>query len=314
MIKQKVFMGVDVSKDKLDIALDGKCYEIANTEKAISTFIKKKRLNGDCPSLVVFESTGGYEKCLRKQLHHFGIETHTGHPNRVKAYGTVQGHYAKTDRLDALLIEAYAKHISPDARIDIPMTKAQEELSELRSLERSLADDLHAMKCRSDHMKSAISQEHSQTYIAAIVNHLTHVREAIKEIISSDKTMMEHKRIMMSMTGVGEVTANVLLCDLPELGKLTKPEIASLTGLAPKTCMSGKKTWSAHIRGGRFYIRKALYMAAMSAHRFNPRLVVVYNRLREAGKPFKVAIVAIMRKIIVMLNAMIRKKQLCVDF
>ena len=305
--ENKVFVGIDVSKATLDISLSGNHFQIKNTKKAISSFIFKEIVNKNLqPSLVCLESTGGYEIIAMQCFQEEKIAINRAHPNRVHSFAKASGHFAKTDKLDAKLLEKYAAFVSDDEKGDAPLDDIFLELQELKSIERDLMEDLHANQCRIKmcHSKKAVSYLKRQ--INFLQAQLKKIRKNIEESISADNTLKQKRDLLMTHKGVAYQTSNSLIIELPELGRLTNKEIAALVGVAPKTYESGMKKSSGHIIGGRFYVRKSLYMAALVACRHNQKLKVFYDRLIAAGKAKKVALIAVMRKIIICLNAMLR--------
>jgi len=305
--QNNTFVGIDVSKATLDISLSGRHFQIKNTSNGISSFIKKKiTLEENQPTLVCLESTGGYEIAAMQCFQKAEIPIHRAHPNRVHAFAKASGHFAKTDKLDAKLLEKYANFVCNEEKGDKPLSEASYELQKLRSVERSLMDNLHACQCsiKTSYGKAAALL---QVQIDFFQMQIKEVRKNIDETIKSDCNLEKKRDLLMSYKGVAKQTANTLVADLPELGSLDKKAVASLIGVAPKIYESGIKKHAGHIVGGRFYARKALYMAALVASRHNKRMRTFYNRLIDAGKAKKVALVAVMRKIIVCLNAMVRK-------
>lgn len=306
ILPDKIFVGIDVSKATLDISLSGKHFKIGNEKNEIFHFIKEELvLKKTVPSLVCLESTGGYEAMAIQCFHKAEIPIHRAHPNSVYAFAKASGHFAKTDRLDAKLLEKYAAFVSEKEKGDKARSEASYELQELRGLERDLLETLHANQCRIK-MSCGKAIGHFEAQIKFIKNQLEKVRNDIEKTITSDNQLVQRRELLMSHKGVGLLTANALMAELPELGLLNSKEIASLVGVAPKTYESGTKKSAGHIMGGRFFVRKALYMAALVASRHNEKINAFYTRLLESGKAKKVALVAIMRKIIVCLNAMVR--------
>lgn len=302
----KVFVGIDVSKATLDISLSGKHFKIGNERTAIFHFIQQEvTLKKIAPSLVCLESTGGYEAIVIQCFHNAEIPVHRAHPNRVYAFAKASGHFAKTDKLDAKLLEKYAAFVSEKEKGDEARSEASCELQELRGVERDLLEALHANQCRVK-MSCGKAIGHFEAQIEFLKNQLEKVRNDIEKTIASDNQLAQRRKLLMSHKGVGKLTANALMAELPELGTLNNKEIASLVGVAPKTHESGTKKSAGHIVGGRFFVRKALYMAALVASRHNKKMKIFYDRLIAAGKAKKVALVAVMRKIIVCLNAMVR--------
>lgn len=304
--EDNIFMGVDVSKDHLDIYYNSKHEKIRNNIKAIRDFIRFELRGKDVAiRLCVVESTGGYEKVIMKLLQESGIMVHRAHPNKVYAFAKAKGHFAKTDRLDSVLLEQYAAFIADNVTGDEIISELQEELKALKAIETDLEIALQANKNRMHNLQGrALSYLKKQ--IKFYEKQLEQIRKDIDILISEDDNLSKKQKIITSYKGVGKKTASVLLIELPELGKLTNKEIASLVGLAPKTNESGKKIYKAHISGGRFIVRRALYMAALVAARYNQRIQVFYAKLIAAGKALKVALVAVMRKIIICLNSMLK--------
>ena len=312
--KNKLFVGIDVSKATLDISISGKHFKIENAKDAILLFIEKEIIcKKMLPILVCLESTGGYETVAMLCFQSSNISIHRAHPNRVHAFAKASGHFAKTDKLDARLLEKYAAFVAHEETGDVPVSEASRELRELRSVERNLMEDLHASQCRFKKI-SGKAAKHIKVQIEFIQNQLKVVRKDIAETIGSDDDLKHRQDTLMSYKGVAKQISSTLLSELPELGSLSNKQIASLAGVVPKTYESGIKKSHGHITGGRFYVRKALYMAALVASRHNDAIKVFYKRLIAAGKAKKVALVAIMRKIIICLNAMVKNNKIYEEF
>jgi transposase len=268
-----VFMGIDVSKGTLDISIDNKHQRIENAEKAISEFIKSN-VAKVFVRLCVVESTGGYEKLVIKLLQEHNITVHRAHPNRVYAFAKACNHFAKTDKLDAKLLEKYAEFITKnDEIVECIVSQKQEEL---RAIERNLSDDVHANMCRL-HKVTGKAREYITKQIEFAKKQLEQVRQDIEDVIDSDPDLKEKSKLLTSYKGVGRKIASILLIEVPELGRLDSKEIACLVGVAPKTNESGRKVGKAQIIGGRFYARKALYMSAVVAMRHNRRMKAAFN-------------------------------------
>jgi transposase len=304
----KIFIGIDVSKATLDISLSGKHYKINNTAKSILSFIKDSIVAKKIV-LCVLESTGGYERLAMQLLSKADVPVHRAHPNKVHAFAKACGHFAKTDKLDSILLERYAAFISDKNVVTEIVSDSILELQALRSVERNLEDNLHAYQCRREHLtgKALI---HLNKQVAFIKKQLVEISKDIEELVKNDKDLSSKQHLLTSYKGVGKKTANSLMSELSELGKLNKREIASLVGVVPKTYESGQKIARGHIQGGRFYARKALYMSALVAMRYNERIKIFYERLRANGKSAKIALVAVMHKIIVHLNSMIKNNEI----
>lgn len=304
--KNNLFIGIDVSKFTLDVSFGGKYLKIKNNAKEIAGFINKEILtHKESPTLVCLESTGGYEDEVMQAFWDASIPIHRAHPNKVHAFAKVSGHFAKTDKLDSKLLEKYAAFISDQEKGDSVIIQSTIELQELRSVERRLMDDLHASQCRLQFIKGCGSK-YLLKQIKFIKQQIEKIREEMDELINADKYLKEKRDVLTSYKGVGKQISHALLAELPELGRLNKKEIASLVGVAPKLKHSGTNNPNGHIFGGRFYVRKALYMAALVAIRYNERMKNFYQRLIAAGKAKKIALTAVMRKIIVCLNTMLK--------
>lgn len=303
-----IFIGIDVSKATLDISISGKHFKINNNIKDISNFIKTEiSLKKIAPKLVCLESTGGYENIAIEAFHKASIPIHKAHPNKVYNFAKFSNHFAKTDKLDAKLLEKYAQYVyrENEEKGDALVRASTAELQALSSVERALNGDLHAAQCRLKLLKGKAAK-YTEKQIIFIKKQLEAIKTDIKKVIDSDDDLNQKRSILKSFKGVGEKTSNILLADLSELGTLSQKEAASLVGVAPKLQHSGIKNPGGHIFGGRFYVRKAIYMAALVAMRYNEKMKVFYERLVRAGKPKKVALTAIMRKIVVCLNSMIK--------
>lgn len=302
----KLFIGIDVWKDTLDIYFNNKHFKIPNENRSISNFIKLEILEkSHAIELCVLESSGGYEKLVMKLLQQSRIKTHRAHPNRVYAFAKTANHFAKTDKLDAVLLAKYAKFISEEELGDVIISDVCEELKALRSVECDFEVNIQANKNRLHHLdKKAASYVKKQITFAE--KQLNQIRADIDKIIDNDSDLTKKRKIITSYKGVGKKTANVLLITAAELGSINNKKIASLVGVAPKTNQSGKRICNAHISGGRFFVRKALYMVTLVATRYNKAIKEFYDRLLANGKSPKLALTAVMRKIIISLNSMIK--------
>lgn len=302
--KDNIFMGIDVSKDTLDIYLDGKSHQILNTDKAIIAFIKA-RLSSLPITLCVLESTGGYEKRALKLLMEHNIPVHRAHPSCVHNFAKASNHYAKTDKLDAILLSQYAEFIWPNEKGDAPQDPIVERIQELRRLAKCIEDDKHATHCRLKQFGDTchkLLKEQLKFY----EKQLAILAKEIEALIKSSALLRDNFNRLQTIKGIGKTTAGILLAEVPELGALTKRQAASLVGVAPMTKQSGKRIMHAKIRGGRSHPRHALYMCALSAAKHCSRLSAFYQKLVARGKPAKVALVAVMRKLIIYANSLIR--------
>lgn len=305
-----VFVGIDVSKLTLDIAWTlnskAKTLKIKNNLQAINSFLDKELLPiKNQIKLVVLESTGGYESLAIKLLLQNKIPTHRAHPSRVYNFAKASNHFAKTDKLDSILLEKYASFISKEEAGDQEISPEILQLQSLRKIERDLETSIHGLKCRLDHLDGK-SASYIKKQIQFAQNQLKNLEADIQNIIKLSPELNHKFNLLQTYKGIGKKIASSLIAELPELGSLNNKEIANLVGVAPKTSESGRKINKSHISGGRFYVRKALYMGALVAFRSNHKMKEFYARLIEKSKSPKVALVAIMRKIIICLNAMVR--------
>jgi len=306
--KVQVYLGIDVSKASLDICWQGKVVKITNEATSICDFIRTQLGEMTSQIFCVLESTGGYERLVVELLSKANIAVHVAHPSRVHAFAKACGHLAKTDKLDAILLAKYAQFIGREEKRVIILDAKQQAISNLRRLARSIERNLHAAQCRSKQMPAGC-QLYLQQEIVFHQAQLAAIQAEIEGHINHQRELQAKRNILVTMQGVGEKTASILLAELPELGTVSRTQIASLAGVAPRSHQSGKKIGKAMIVGGRFYARKALYMVALVAAYHNPLLKQQYQAMLQQGKAKKVALVAIMRKIIVMLNAMLKNMQ-----
>lgn len=301
-------IGIDVSKDKLDI-YDLKAQKplvIKNTKAGIKGYIKKI-LSKKNNVLIIMENTGGYEALARNLFNEASYNVHIAHSTRIHYFAKQKGFFAKTDAIDAKIISEYGAQeaVQPTE----PMSKKAIELKELSSRRAQLIEILTAEKCRVKPHQSAEMNRSIKRHIKHLETEITLLDNKISKQVSADKELHEKAQRMQTVKGVGEKTAHMLVSLLPELGSLNRAEIACLCGVAPKNKDSGTKTGKRHINGGRFAVRKGLYMVAVSASTHNPKMMDYYQHLKAKGKESKVAITAVMRKIIITLNAMIRDKK-----
>jgi transposase len=298
------YWGIDVSKNWLDIAIDEKVFRIDQDVKSIEKFIKS---HSKAKILAVLESTGGYEKLFARMLIKNGMTVHVAHPNKVNAFAKAKGRLAKTDKIDSRVLKEYGKFLSSQEIRDYPSEK-QEELELLGARLEQLKYLHHQEVCRQGIATNAHIKKSIKSVITILEKQLRQVEEAVLEIINGDIKLKEKYNLLQSMKGVGKGIALTLMTSLPELGEANKKEIAALVGVAPITKQSGQKIGKSSIRYGRQNVRKALYMGALTACRYSPKFKNFYEKLVASGKPKKVAIVAVIRKMIVTLNAMVQSK------
>ncbi len=298
-----VSIGVDVSKDHLDWAAgsEGKIQRVPNSARGIGRLVAA--LGKLSVAQVVVESTGGYERGLLDALERHEIPTALVNPWRVRRFGEGLGVLAKTDPLDARVLAIFGERARPLRRA--PQSPLQRSLADLVRRRRQLISIVVAEKSRLDTAHGEVRRD-IKSLVRVLERRVEKLDARIDTAIAQDETKSRQRALLESTPCVGPGIARALIVDLPELGTLGRREIASLCGLAPFARDSGRKSGYRRIRAGRAAPRTALYMAALNGARFNPVLKHMYGRLIEAGKPPKVALVALARKLLTILNAMLR--------
>ena len=300
------YVGIDVSKDWHDVAVLGekRITQVANTKKGIVEFTQHMiQFN---PKIIVVEATGGYEEALVLGLFEAGLPVALVNPQRVRQYGRARGLLAKTDGIDAQNIAEYGKNIQP--RLFVAKSEEGRRLSALVGRRRQLGDMQKAEKNRLRMANTEIKAS-LQTVIDCLEAEVERLDEEIRKFMETHAVFHEQEKLLRSAKSIGPVTAATLLADLPELGKLNRKQIAALVGVAPMNQDSGKKRGYRKTKGGRPEVRSVLYMSALSAIRYNPVIKAQYEQLVGRGKEKKVAITACMRKMLTILNAMMRDQQ-----
>jgi transposase len=302
MILHPVVIGIDVSKHHLDLFEEGGgSHRLANTPEALQAWSA-----GLAPTtpFVVFEATGSYDAALRQALAAAGIAYARVNPQQVRAFARALGQRAKTDPLDARILAEFGRRLTPRA---CPAPQAARERLALWHKRR---DQLVAMR-QQERTRRSECQDQEMTalldsHIALLTREIAAVEHKLKALVAADEDLSRTRERLQSVPGVGPVTATTLLALLPELGQRSPKALAALAGLAPFNHDSGQRRGTRQIRGGRKRVRDALYMAAVSAAGSNTRLAAFVKALRQAGKPPKLALIALARKILVILNALIR--------
>ena len=307
MNTSQLIVGVDVSKSFLDIAWGSKDPEpvrFNNDAQGMQRVLKHIRRKK--PHLIVLEATGGLEKPFMALLQSEGYSVARIQPTRIRQFARSSGTLAKNDHIDARIIAAYGEAF--DLR---PTPKPSPQQERLAALVRRRAELVEMRVAESNRLSTAHPSVHDtiSQHIEVLKEQIEKVEQEIEALVAANEDIGEQVTIMESMPGVGRVTAVSLAALVPELGKLSGKQISALVGLAPYSRDSGRKRGRRHIYGGRADARRVLYMAALSAIRFNAVLKEFYQRLKAKGKPFKVIIVAVMRKMLVILNAMLAHKQ-----
>ena len=302
-----IFVGIDVSKAWLDLWFGPlkRFDRFANDAAGWSSMIEQlKACSSEAGIVVAFEASGGYETGLRRALLEAGLETRRLNPARVRLYAKSLGRNAKNDRIDARIIARYA-----EAADTAPETldPAREQLAELVSHRRRLVDERVAVENQTATLRSNVLQAQNRKRLELIGRQISAVDGLIRDALGQLPGLLAKVRLLKTLKGVKDVTAAALVSQLPELGHLNRRAIAALVGLAPFDHDSGKFKGTRSIAGGRAPVRTALYMAARAAALSKSPLGDYYRRLIAAGKLPKVATVALMRKMLVTLNAMVRE-------
>jgi transposase len=300
------FVGIDVSKDTLDVAVLGKrsIEQFANTKKGIAKLVRRMhQLN---PKLIVVEATGGYEQALVLALFAADLPVALVSPQRVRQYAKAKGLLAKTDRLDAHILADFGKHIQP--RLFVAKSEERKRLSGLvarrNQLNTMLQAEKHRLRTSSVEVKNSLKR-----VMACLKTEMQELDAQILEFMKTHEDFGEQEKLLRTAKSIGAVTAATLLADLPELGQLDRKQVAALVGVAPMNKDSGKKCGYRKTQGGRPEVRRTLYMSTLSGIQHNPVLKSQYERLVKRGKQKKVAITACMRKMLTILNAMMRDQQ-----
>jgi transposase len=304
----KVSLGVDISKNTLDIYVypTGKFFRVANTKAAIGKFIKELA-NYDIERIAC-EATGGYEKLLARLLKEQSYDLWVVDPRRIKGFIVASGCKSKTDKVDARKIAEFASKNSP-GYAPIDKTKEQEHLHALVDRRKDLIRDMAAESTRLDHPTHVLSMRSIKRHIKFLEREIKALERQIGESVANDKELLKKSEILQSISGIGKGTSALLLAHVPELGQLTNPQASALIGVCPYDNASGNYQGKKFIRGGRMVPRNALYMCALTAIKHNPVLKDFYNRLIARGKPFKVAMVAVMHKLIIFANSILKKEE-----
>lgn len=305
---ESIYVGIDVAKDTFCVAACPDVFNAAlpNTPQGhhkLCQSLKKHPV-----ALVVLEATGGYERPIVAELLAASLPVVVVNPRQVRDFARGMGQWAKTDPIDAKILATFAQKVRPTPKTHA--TPQTAELAELVRRRRQLCD-LHTQESnRAATILHPKVRKSIRKMIKTLEFQIAEIDQLIREHIESDEDFKTKDRILQSAPGVGPQTSAMLIAALPELGKLNRQEIAALAGVAPWDRSSGKYQGKAHIFGGRKDVRSALYMAAFSASRFNPAIREFAERLKQKGKAYKVVLTACMRKLLTMLNMMVRNQTL----
>lgn len=304
MSENSVNVGIDVAKDTLDIAVSkGERLGCANDEAGIGGLIE--RLKPLHPERIVVEATGGYEQMLVAALGIAGLPVMVVNPRQVRDFAKALGRLAKTDPIDAEVLMRFAEAVKPEYRA-LPDAQTL-ELEALVVRRRQVLAMVTAERQRLS-LAPAVVRRDIRAHIAFLMKRLKDTDRQLGAALRASPLWREREELLRPVTGVGRVLLSTLCASLPELGRLNRRQIAALVGVAPFNCDSGTLKGKRRCWGGRAEIRAVLYMAVLSAKRFNPVICVFYQRLIAAGKPAKVALTACMRKLLSILNAIARDR------
>jgi transposase len=300
------YVGIDVSKDKLDVGVLGEkqTWQVDNTCTGIDELVQW--MQEMQPELIVVEATGGYQRAVVDELFHAGISVAMVNATRVRQFARAGGLLAKTDKLDAQLLAVFGQRMQPKRYEG--KSEAEKQLSALlvrrKQVEEMLKAEQNRLRTIVPSLRGSV-----QRMIALLKEEKKRLEEQIEQYLKEQKDWQAQREILNSAPGVGKVTSATLLADLPELGKMDRKKIAALVGVAPMNYDSGQKRGYRKTKGGRADVRSILYMSTLVATRYNPVIQAQYQHLLKRGKVKKVALTACMRKFLTILNAMVRDQQ-----
>lgn len=304
----QTYVGIDVSKSRLDVCLARagaeEAFSVGNdTEGALSL---ASRFAESDVTLIVLEATGGYERLCSRTLSLAGLPVVVANPKDVRHFAKAARILAKSDALDARVLALFAQRMRPEPR-PLP-DQEQNDLKDLVGRRRQLMEMLKTEMIRLHRAEGAVHTS-IEEHVEWLKERLDHLNGELERLVQQTPQWRDKAEILRSAPGVGPVICAHLIAELPELGSLGRRQVAGLVGVAPFNDDSGRRTGGRHISGGRFRVRSALYMGTLVAVRHNADLKALYQRLCEAGKPKKVALIACMRKLLTVLNAMLRDQR-----
>jgi transposase len=301
------YVGIDVSKDRLDVCIlpQDERFSVGRNAGGLGELVE--RLRPVVPKLVVVEATGGFEKVVAASVAAAALPMVVVNPAQVRHYAQALGKRAKTDPIDAYVLARFASDVRPEAR-ELPDEMTQ-FLSDLVSRRRQIVEMLGAERQREQRASLKRVRQSIARLVKALEKELSEIDQQIDDAVRGSPVWREKENLLASVPGVGPQTARVLLAELPELGTMGRREISSLAGLAPFVRQSGMWRGKSRIGGGRKTVRSALFIAGMVAARFNPVLKAFYKRLLESGKAKLPALVAVARKLLTILNAVLRDRK-----
>ena len=304
---EQVFIGIDVAKDRLDVHVrpSGEAFAVARDGEGLASLVD--RLRTVAPRLIVSEATGGFEQVVAGALGAAGLPIVVVNPRQIRDFARALGRLAKTDRIDAETIALFAERVQPELR---PLPDAEARLlGELVARRRQVIEMIVAEGNRARLLESRRLKKRIERHRSALQDELSKIDSEIDDTIRGTPIWRENEDLLKSVPGVGNTLARTLLAELPELGSLGRKQIAALVGVAPFNRDSGTLRGKRTVWGGRAPVRAGLYMAALVASRHNPLIARFYRRLLAAGKPKKLALTACMRKLLTILNAIVRDRR-----
>jgi len=296
--------GVDISKDTLDAALhpSGQARSFANDRTGHTALLRW--LASHDVRQIVFEATGPYHRAMERRLAQIDFAYVKANPRQVRRFAEATGTIAKTDRVDAIVLARFGALLQPS--VTPPRSDVVDQLAELVAARRNLVRDRTATTNRAKTLTIDLLKRQATQRLRQITQQLDALDAQARAVIAAEPVLVRRLAVLTSIPGLGEITAIALIADMPELGQMDSKQAASLAGLAPVARQSGTWRGKSFIRGGRAHLRQALYMPALVAARFNPDLKATFSALVSAGKPAKVAITAVMRRLLVLANALLR--------
>jgi transposase len=297
-----LYVGLDVAKLTLELHLAGQTHSLTNDAEGHARLCR--HLQPYPHGQVVCEATGGYEQSVVRALHAANIPVSVVEAGRVRYFARAQGQRAKTDPIDAAVLSAYGDTFHPAATL--PASPAQQQLACLTQRRRQLLQLLTNERNHAEHYTDAFCARQSRQLLKALEKQIAQCEAVIQQLLAADAALAAKAKRLDAIPGVGPVVAATVLAEMPELGQLTHPAIAALAGVAPYNRDSGSQMGRRCIGGGRAAVRQALYMASLSAVRHDRIFKEFYQRLRAGGKPAKVALTAVMRKLIILMNRLLK--------
>lgn len=302
-----MFVGIDVSKDRLDVHIRPSQQSFSVPRDGAGIAALAERLRAPAPALIVLEATGGFELTVAAGLAGAGLPLAVVNPAQIRAFARAVGRLAKTDRLDAAIIARFADQVRPEPR---PVADDQAQaLAELVARRRQVVEMIGMESNRRRQARGPTVLAGIERTLAALRRELAELDREIDDQIKGSPAWRAAENLLTSVPGIGPITARTLIAELPELGRIDRRRLAALVGVAPVNRDSGAMRGHRAIAGGRTEVRNVLFMAALTATRHNPVIRALYARLRQRGRPAKAALVAAIRKLLTILNAILRDQR-----